>query len=220
MNDEHDVGATEPEIARIEALLRELSESDADMTAPPADVWEGIEAAVASRDGEAEVVVLDRRRRFSSRVVALGAAAAVAALIVGSIAIVAQRGDDGSTVVASAELTYDAERFDALGATATARVSLVDDGGTFHVEFDESVLPSPTDDAADLEVWLIEPDADGNPADLVSIGLIDPENPGDFEIPAGYDPDVFFVVDVSVEPRDGDAAHSGRSILRGPLIEA
>ena len=109
--------------------------------------------------------------------------------------------------------------FDELGSDAAARVSLIDDEGNLRVEIDESDLPSPSGESADLELWLIEPDADGNPAELVSLGLIDPDNPGDFEVPPTYDPDIFFVVDISVEPRDGNASHSGRSILRGPLTE-
>jgi len=140
-------------------------------------------------------------------------------IIIGGIAVVAQRDDSGPTIVASADLAYDPVSFDQLGSDAAARVSLIDDDGTLRVEIDESELPSPTGESADLELWLIEPDADGNPADLVSLGLIDPDNPGDFEVPAAYDPDIYFVVDISVEPRDGNANHSGRSILRGPLTE-
>ena len=67
------------------------------------------------------------------------------------------------------------------------------------------------------EVWLIRPDAAGNVAGRVSLGVIDPTDPGSLAVPAGYDPDAYFVVDISVEPRDGDASHSGRTILRGPL---
>lgn len=68
-------------------------------------------------------------------------------------------------------------------------------------------------------MWLIRPDDEGNVADLVSLGVVDPADPGTLDVPAGYNPDVFFVVDISVEPRDGDPAHSGRSILRWPLNE-
>ena len=39
-------------------------------------------------------------------------------------------------------------------------------------------------------------------------------------VPAELDPDVYSIVDISIEPRDGDAAHSGRSILRGTLADA
>jgi len=34
------------------------------------------------------------------------------------------------------------------------------------------------------------------------------------------DPDVYSIVDIGIEPRDGDVAHSGRSILRGTLTDA
>ena len=64
---------------------------------------------------------------------------------------------------------------------------------------------------------VIEPDDDGAVANLVSLGIVDPEDPGSFDVPAGYDPTVFSVVDISVEPRDGDDTHSGRSILRAGL---
>ena len=66
-------------------------------------------------------------------------------------------------------------------------------------------------------MWLIRPDAEGNVADLVSLGVIDPESPGSLAVTAGYDPGDYSVVDISVEPRDGDAGHSGRSILGGSL---
>jgi anti-sigma-K factor RskA len=81
----------------------------------------------------------------------------------------------------------------------------------------DSQLPVPLEGREDLELWLIEPDDAANPIDLVSLGLVDPNDPGVFEIPTDYDPSTFSVVDISVEPRDGEPTHSGRSILRGPL---
>ena len=50
----------------IEALLRELDDTDLDLVAPPADVWSGIDSAITDDEG-AEVVTLDSRRsRFSA----------------------------------------------------------------------------------------------------------------------------------------------------------
>jgi hypothetical protein len=40
---------------------------------------------------------------------------------------------------------------------------------------------------------------------------------GRFPVPAGVDVHRFRFVDVSDEPRDGDTAHSGDSIVRGAL---
>ena len=69
----------------------------------------------------------------------------------------------------------------------------------------------------DLELWLIEPDASGQPVDVAPVSLINDATPGVYAVPAGLDPSSHYIVDISIEPRDGDAAHSGQSILRGPL---
>jgi hypothetical protein len=62
------------------------------------------------------------------------------------------------------------------------------------------------------EVWLLAPDLSG----MVSLGLLTGSS-GEFVIPDGLDLTRYSVVDVSEEPFDGDAAHSGNSIVRGPL---
>ena len=218
MTDHQDSGAGDEDMDRIETLLRENTPADAELVELPVDLWARIETEVNATGDETKVVVLDRRKRFRSRMVAIGTVAATFVIVAG-LALVAQRDDDGATVIAGAELTYDPATFDELGASASARVSLVDDGGALHLEIDESDLPSPSGQSADLELWLIQPDSEGNPAEIVSLGLIDPAESGDFVVPAAYDPDVYFVVDISVEPRDGNADHSGRSILRGPLTD-
>ena len=50
---------------------------------------------------------------------------------------------------------------------------------------------------------------------LVSLGPLRPD--GIYDIPPGVDPSRFPIVDVSVEPVDGDPTHSGDSVLRGEL---
>jgi hypothetical protein len=50
---------------------------------------------------------------------------------------------------------------------------------------------------------------------LVSLGPL--RRDGVYDLPAGLDPAAFPIVDVSVEPIDGDPAHSGDSVLRGEL---
>ena len=129
-------------------------------------------------------------------------------------------GTDEPIVVASADLAFDPDIFDPIGADADAHVSLLDDEGVLRVAVDDSDLPTPVDEPADLELWLIQPDQTGAVADLVSLGLVDPDDPGSYTVPAGIDPTEFSVVDISVEPRDGDDTHSGRSILRAPLTFA
>ncbi len=167
---------------------------------------------------DSNVVSIDSKR-FSARAMPALAIAAAAVVVAGMVGIVLSRSSDQSDILASAELAYD-DSFDPLGADADATIVLVNDGGESLIKIDQSTLPDTASEAADLELWLIEPDADGGVADLVSLGLIDRDDPGSFEIPAGYDADTYFVVDISIEPRDGVETHSGRSILRGPLSDA
>ncbi len=72
-------------------------------------------------------------------------------------------------------------------------------------------------DGADYELWLLDLEG-GELEDLVSLGLVNED--GTFTVPEGIDLSEFSVVDVSVEPQDGDDTHSGNSILRGPLSDA
>jgi anti-sigma-K factor RskA len=206
----------EPELAEIEALLRELEPDDITPEAPPTHVWEGIEAELAddatSAGGTVVRPMFGRPRSWS--VMALSAAAAIVVVIAG---VAVLRSDSSATTLAEAELAFDAVAFDPLGAEAIASAALLDDDGDQLIEIADESLPFDLDEDAALELWLIQADADGNVVDLVSLGDIDPDGSRSFEVPAGYDPDVFSVVDISIEPRDGDRTHSGRSILRGAL---
>jgi hypothetical protein len=70
---------------------------------------------------------------------------------------------------------------------------------------------TPSDDGF-REVWLLKPDVSG----LVSLGTLEGST-GRFDLPAGLDLSQYSVVDVSEEQFDGNPAHSGDSIVRGPL---
>ncbi|MDJ0769246.1 MAG: anti-sigma factor [Ilumatobacter sp.] len=204
------------DLSRVEALLNELDASDLELLDPPADVWAGIEAelgdeAVATPADIAPVVSLaERRNRWMRPVLAVAAAAAI--VVVG--AAVVFTGDDAE-VLAAADLTYDAAAFDPLGEGASATAELVEGDDGFEIVLTDSSLPSDLAENADLELWLIEADADGNLVDVASVALV--EGAGSYAVPASIDVDTHRIVDISVEPRDGDDAHSGRSILRGTL---
>jgi hypothetical protein len=62
------------------------------------------------------------------------------------------------------------------------------------------------------ELWLLSP-----PGDLVSLGSFRVPAGGraTLQVPLPVDPSRYRFLDVSVEPDDGDPAHSSRSILRG-----
>jgi hypothetical protein len=202
----------------IEALLRELEPTDLDATPPPADVWHGIEAAILDdqslADPRVDTVVSITSRATRLRVVVVSVAAAVALLAVGAIVFVATGNDDA--VLASAELVHESD-FDPLGSEAEATALLVERESGFEIRLDDAVLPDP--ETNDLELWLIAARDDGS-LDVQPVSLVDPDSPGTYIVPPGLDPDVYSIVDISIEPRDGNAAHSGRSILRGTLSDA
>lgn len=195
----------------IESLLAELDADDLVLVRPPADVWSGIERQLA--DEPAPVLELASRRtsRFSPS--ALLSIAAAFVLVVVGVAVVLNRTSGDETVLATADLVHDADAFDPLGADATATARLVERSDGFVIVLDETAFPNVDD--ADLELWLIEAADDGTILDVAPVSLID--GAGSFEVPATLDVTTHRIVDISIEPRDGDDAHSGRSILRGTL---
>ncbi len=150
----------------------------------------------------ADVVPLRPRR---PRPWLLAVAAAVVGALVGggTIAALQDRAGEGSPVAAAAlDPLEDAD------ASGSARVVEREDG-TRVLEVD---LDAPALSGAYYEVWLLRPDVSG----LVPVGTTQ-AGTSQFEIPAGLDLGDFPVVDVSVEPLDGDPAHSGDSVVRGVL---
>lgn len=212
-------------------------------SAPPSSVWDGIVAelgldrsaaadqpdrpsrgvAAGAADPEgairpadstgADVVSLSAPQRDEGKrrpaAWLLATAAALVGLVVGvGATLLATAGDDDELpVVASTELVVLAD--DSPGGDAEIRGS----GSTRVLELDVPGLSPDTDGF--YEVWLLDEDAKR----LVSIGLLDPSQGtrATFPIPEDLDVAEFPVVDVSVEPADGDPAHSGDSIVRGTL---
>jgi anti-sigma-K factor RskA len=130
------------------------------------------------------------------------AAAAVVVIVAGVVVAVTGGSDDSSRLVAVAQL-------EALQGDTPAVAELVEADDTLKLDLDLSAFTSP--DGEYLEVWLLRPDVSG----MVSLGPASPD--GVYPLPEGVDPGEFPVVDVSFEPADGDEAHSGNSLLRGPL---
>lgn len=199
----------------IEALLSELTLADLDPVAPPPDVWAGIEHRLA--DEPAPVVDLAAQRSLRTRAPWLLGVAAAFVLVVVGVAVVMNRSGGGDTVLATAELAHDAEAFDPLGADAAATAKLVESGDGYQIVLADASFPAVTEDA-DLELWLIETDASGAIVDVAPVSRL--SGAGTYTVPATLDVTTHRIVDISIEPRDGDEAHSGRSILRGTLTEA
>jgi len=207
------------EDADIEAILRSLSVDDLEFDLPPHSVWEGIAAAMEDAPAQplAPVVDLASRRRTP---ILLGAVAAALVVIAG-LAVVLVSDDTADPIeVAAAELLYapDDPGFVELGVDRFAEVTLLQEGSTETVRVDAADLPV-TGDESDLEIWLIGVTA-GEIQTVQTLGLVeDPSAPGEFTIPDGFDRTAYdaVAVDISIEPHDGDEAHSGMSLVRGVL---
>lgn len=187
-------------LGAVVAAARSLTPQDSPQ-APPARVWDAVRAELgvsprAARGGPA--------RRTSMR---LAAAAAVAGLLVGSVAtgLIVAANDDGTAgrVLARTRLAALPER------SGSGDAELLGSGTGRVLEVDVRGL---TRGDGFYEVWLLG--AEGTR--LVSLGLLDGTT-ARFPIPPEVDVADYPVVDVSLEPADGNPAHSGDSIVRGSL---
>jgi anti-sigma-K factor RskA len=186
--------------------LYERARGDVDWEAVPPDLWgrvaHGLAAAPqppprrSEHDGPVPSISAARRRWwFATAGVAAAAAATVAAVLI------ATDDEPGTEVLASVDL-------EPLGGSGSGRAELVrtDDTVQLLVETNDLGVPD-----GYFEVWLIDPSVTA----LVSLGPL--RDDGEYDVPPGVDPAAFPIVDVSVEPVDGDPAHSGVSVLRGEL---
>jgi hypothetical protein len=174
---------------------------------PPERVWAGIEAAVT-----APVRRLPQRRERRWALPVLAAAAAAVLAIAGTVVVqqfTDRVGPTADDVTAKATLAR-------LGAAPIAAEGAAEVLGGTRLRLDVRNLPLTT---GYYEVWLIDPDdttrmmAMGNLSGSALSGAADVELP----LPPGADLNRYRLVDVSAEAYDGDAAHSGKSLLRGTL---
>jgi len=231
---------SDPEIV---AMLSEIAPDDRDRLAPPSSIWDAIsDTIIADRDGHpnreltlieeddgavvADITSIEQRATTTitlSRSVPaevdpgpnglwrqwLPVAAAIGVAIAGGLVTWAfsdQIVDDrDGQLIAATEITNAGLPVPS-DAGGQARLTEVD--GEFRLELDVPDLP-----AVDgfYEVWIIDTDVEG----MFSLGVVTGD--GTFTLPPNVDPGDFPVVDVSVEPVDGDPTHSGQSIWRGVL---
>ena len=62
-------------------------------------------------------------------------------------------------------------------------------------------------------MWLINVDG----TRMVALGVLAAGDAGEFPVPRGLLDEGYRIVDISVEPEDGDPTHSGVSLARGEL---
>ena len=167
----------------------------------------GLTAAATTASGTGTTTTAVRhepiRRRRRRRFAVLAAIAAATVLLVGGVGTMLIR--TSSDPVASARLVAFP---DWPGQRGTAVLDVRPDGEQV-VDIRTTLRP---DGSTDHEVWLMTAGAQR----LVSLGTLSGTT-ARFVVPAGVDVHRYRYVDVSDEPRDGDTAHSGDSIVRGAL---
>ncbi len=214
--------------ARIDALLRSMTDDDLEFAAPPADLWNDIEAAVFA-DSPSDTVgeesgesptnnVVDITSRFRRRTAFFAAAAAAVVAVIGALVVAASGNDSPSfEVVGDARLDWQ-EGFVDEGAELTVDATILGTDSAQAVLLNAAALPPRAGE--DLELWLIGIDAAGE-LTISTLGIIESDADGTYEVPDDFDSSAFdtVLVDISYEPRDGDETHSGASIVRGEIID-
>ncbi|GIF64005.1 hypothetical protein Ais01nite_20400 [Asanoa ishikariensis] len=192
---------------RTVADLGAESQDLRDLPPPPERIWQSIEAGIA---GPAVTDLAERPRRSPrSRprwlMPVLAAAAAAVLAVAGTVVVdrLAHRAP-AERVTARATLSP----LPSVPAAAGGTVRVLAEG---EMRVDVRNLPLTT---GFHEVWLIDPD---DLTRMVAIGNLSDKPDVVLTVPPGIDMNRYRLVDISDEPHDGDAAHSGRSLLRGTL---
>lgn len=195
---------------KLRQVLRSITDDDRTFSEPPPGLWDKIATAAGIVDDVApaearlaEVVPLTPRGRWG--LAFLAGAAALVALVVSFAAWRAVSEEDDITIIASVPIT--SAGLDT-SSEYTGQAELIEENGALFVRLDVNDLPAPD---GYIEAWLIDTDVQG----MYPLGAVT----GDVRlpVPSGVVPTDFPIIDLSVEPLDGDPTHSGVSILRGQL---
>lgn len=188
--------------------------------APPPHVWQRISAELAIDGSPPSTArpaqgpgpsgrVIPFRQRYRTWLIAAAAGLVGIALgALGTVALTVLDGpaDSSGQVVATAQLGPLPTR--PLPVVGNAAVDDTPNGQVLTV----SVRGLPQESGF-YEVWLLDRDAER----LVSLGVLDNDHSGSFPLPPGLDLSDYAVVDISLEPVDGNPAHSMDSVSRGTL---
>ena len=202
------------DLAAVAALARTVRPDELEHPSP--EVWARISTELGlGLDAPAEpshapaARTAGRHRRSVPRHWGLAAAAASVALVAGVGAGVvwdrATTQEPSDPIIAQAPLDALPDWPDASGQ---ATIETAPDGTR------QAVISVDAPPSADgyREVWLLAEDL----SNLTSLGVLEGSQ-GRFDIPDDLDLAAFPLVDVSLEPLDGDPTHSGDSIVRGSL---
>ena len=192
-----------PEQAMWRNIAAELSigQSGDPRSGPPQD-------AESPAESPQQTAPPQSRRSMRRSAVALAAAIGLIAGVGGTVLVDALREPEAAQVVASATLNP------LPGQAGQGTAQLVREGETTQLRVAVSGAEPPPGQEY-REVWLINTDGKR----MYSLGVLPVGGTGAYVVPAGLDDslDGFTIVDVSLEPYDGNAAHSLRSQVRGTL---
>lgn len=216
MSDPQKHAADDAELTEYSDLVNNLRAGQPiEPVQPSAALWDDLSATINSSSGtdsstqDAPVIDLSAaRQRSRGRTAAILVAVAAAFLLVAVPAGLALRGGEDDVELASAELLV----LDDNAALGVATASLVSKGSDLALELETDAIAVDGSDFAEL--WLLRVDEDGS-IEPVSLGRAD--GSGRYDVDDELDLDATWMVDVSIEPDDGDHEHSGHSVLRGDL---
>lgn len=211
MSDPHKHAADDAELTDYADLVNNLRAGEPiEPVQPSAAVWDNISAAIDSPGERAPVIDLGAaRERSRGRTAAILVAVAAAFLLIAVPAGLALRGGEDDVELASAQLLV----LDETVGVSPATASLISkDGSDLGLELETDDIATEGSDFAEL--WLLRVNDDGS-IEPVSLGRAD--GSGWYDIDDELDLSGSWLVDVSIEPDDGDHEHSGRSVLQGDL---
>lgn len=197
----------------IADTMRTVEPHDFERIAPPAQVWNSILAELEVEIANQEASARRQSRKWFTPGRILAAAAATIVLL--GLAVGLAGWGDGDNAPATVEIAEAMLVTDGLPVSTTATADAhficdVADRESCYLDVELTALPESGTEA--LELWVIN----GDVTDMYSLGTIT-EPSGRFPLPAGVTATDFPIVDISLEPLDGDPTHSGQSVLRGQL---
>ncbi|GAA3559443.1 hypothetical protein GCM10022197_13570 [Microlunatus spumicola] len=177
---------------------------------PRPQVWAAIEReldADATTGPDAPVHLPAARRRRRPARLAVAAAVGLVVGVGGTLGVLAARSAEGPALVASTVLAP------LPGETGEGTAELVREDDTVRLRVHATLGSSPSGDYH--EVWLIN----GDGRRMYALGVLPSSGDASYWLPAplGARLDGYETVDISLEPEDGDAAHSQHSLVRGRL---
>ena len=191
-----------PVVSELEQLPRSAWE-----TVEPPPLSLGDAADESARTAPAGARPRKARSGWTRPQIAFAGVAAAAALAAGVVIGVVLDGDDSQpdSTGSSVPIALQPIGSDAPGARGELTVGPGD-------RADLEVSDLPANDRDYYEIWLLGDDG------LVSLGSfrVTGDGTADVQLTLPVDPGAYNSFDVSREPEDGDPAHSGDSILRGP----